>query len=137
MLVTGVIIDGGLLFFEERGARNAADAASLAGAKQLYELRDTTNYSGLALDQNCDTPGLRWAGSSYIVGPFFQAFDAACDIAESHGYFDSDPDTEVRVRIPPIAPADPDHHSPKNVQVLVRQTRSSISRSSRRYPPGP
>lgn len=84
----GLILDGGLLFFDHRGVRNAADAAALAGANRMFVGAD----SGAALSPN----NVPCTDSQRTTRA---ALDAACDFAEEHGYASSN----ILVSIPPIA----------------------------------
>ncbi|HLF08910.1 MAG TPA: pilus assembly protein TadG-related protein [Dehalococcoidia bacterium] len=70
----GLVLDGGLLLFEYRGARNAADAAALAGAQKRHSNEDTGGAVPGAL---C---------SDWTVRSARTAVDASCNLAENHGY---------------------------------------------------
>src|SRR3990170_4388383 len=74
----GLVLDGGLLLFEYRGARNAADAAALAGAQKRHTNDDT----------GASVPGALC--SDWTVRSARTAVDASCDLAENHGYVSED-----------------------------------------------
>src|SRR3990170_399565 len=88
MLGMGLVLDGGLLLFEHRSARNAADAGALAAAKKVHAGEDTIAVLS-PNPRSCATP----------PSPARPAFDAACAIAENHGYGLS----EISVAIPALA----------------------------------
>ena len=101
LVSVGLVLDTGLLVFEHRNARNAADAGALAGAKKVHSGQDTIVV--LATNPtSCATP----------PAPARPAFDAACAIAQDHGYATS----EVSVAIPALHPVPTAH---KQVEVIV------------------
>jgi hypothetical protein len=116
MVMLGLVLDGGLLFFDERRAQNAADAAALAGAKLRFDRTDATTYSSFS--ERCNNTAVR------AVRP---AFNAACAMAESYGFVDTGGNPEVRVNIPPKSP--PSNlpasalSSTNNVQVIIYRSR--------------
>lgn len=89
----GLVLDGGLVFFQHRGARNAADAGAYVAAKRIYDGAD----SSAPLSPNplpCDTDPLVNPDAARA------AFVAACSFAREHGYRLA----EVSVAIPPLHP---------------------------------
>lgn len=108
----GLILDGGLLLFEYRGARNAADAAALAGAQKRHTNDDTGG----------SVPGALC--TDWTVRSARTAVDAACDLAENHGYASED----IRVYIADGATTVP--HSvvgaSKQVEVVISRVYNTL-----------
>ncbi len=108
----GLVLDGGLLLFEYRGARNAADAAALAGAQKRHTNDDTGgSVSGVLC-------------TDWTVRSVRTAVDAACDLAEGHGYASDD----IRVYVQDGATTVP--HSvagaTKQVEVVISRVYNTL-----------
>jgi len=109
MLGLGLIIDGGLIFFHQRQAYNATDAAALAGAREKW--LKTTGWDDPFHDTcNNSIPGARLA------------VDAACTVAQSYGYLD----TEVTVNTEPLFSIGGVHTELRYVEVIIARQYGAV-----------
>jgi Flp pilus assembly protein TadG len=88
MMALGLVIDVGLIFYHQRGAHNAADAAALAGVRVLWENLDESTLSS-AVSLSCADPGVASRPAAAV----------ACEVATSDPYNYAPGD--VTVNMPP------------------------------------
>lgn len=103
-LIAALAFDVGMTLLERRDQQNAADAASLAGARYV---KTSANYSG-----TCPGPTVNLA------------VKAACEIAVANDYDNAAADENVYVNIP--AQNGPYRGFPGFVEVRIESTRSAI-----------
>jgi Flp pilus assembly protein TadG len=111
--VAALVFDTGQSLVDRRTQQNAADAASLAGARYLPTATGT--YQG-----DCDD---RTGGQK--VDPLLKAVNAACDVAEAYLDADGMTDRTITVKVPP-GPETQFSGLPFNIEVNVDSTRPSI-----------
>ena len=103
-LAAAIAFDAGMLFLERRDQQNAADAASLAGARYI---QTSSSYNGTCAGA---------AGNA--------AANAACEVALANDFDDATSDENVIVDIPPV---DGEFKNfPGFVQVRIEATRAPI-----------
>src|SRR5574340_1310300 len=90
--MTGLAIDGGMVFSDRRHAQNAADTAAMAGA--IVKIDGQENTSTQWTNSECSIEGSAcWAAIN----------NAALDRAASNGYTSNLVDSTVTVKIPPLS----------------------------------
>jgi putative Flp pilus-assembly TadE/G-like protein len=107
-LIAAIVFDVGQSLLDRRAEQNAADAASLAGARYVVGA-SYTFHNGCAA-----SPGMS-----------MQVVQVACDIAAANGYTDGVGGKTVRVDYPPIAPS-AFAGLPNHVQVTIGDRRGSF-----------
>jgi hypothetical protein len=106
LLIAALVFDVGQNLLDRRAEQNAADAAALAGARQLPA---AYVYHG---------PCATAPGSMAAV-------QVACEVAAENGYVDGAGNQTVRIDLPPIAPSTK-AGLPSHIQVSIGRTRASF-----------
>ena len=110
-LIAALVFDVGQNLLDRRAEQNAADAASLAGARYVVGAA-YTYHAG------CGTEAAYIAtGKPAVI--------AACRVAQDNGYRDGVAGRTVRVDLPPLGPG-PFANFPNHVQVTIGSTRASF-----------